>query len=111
MTNLLISLQNIRLPCTDDQPARMDDDDADDDNAQLQLLIDLARDTDSSRSDKLQRLHASLEDSIGMVELLSLLRFLKSSSSDANVNEPPLNLYASILPTLSALLLLENDMQ
>jgi hypothetical protein len=52
-----------------------------------------------------------MEDSIGMVELLSLLHFIKSSSSSTQVNihEPPLNLYSSILPTLIALILLEND--
>jgi hypothetical protein len=60
--------------------------------------------------DKLDRLHAFIEDSIGMVELLTLLRFIKSSSSSTiNINEPPLNLYSSILPTITALFLLEND--
>ncbi|UJR10606.1 hypothetical protein I4U23_014803 [Adineta vaga] len=118
ITNLLSNLQNIRVPLTsphtymDDQRQQREeeeDEDEEDNEHHLQTLIDLARDTNSSRSDKLHRLHASLEDSIGMVELLSLLRFLKSSSSDVNINEPPLNLYSSILPTLSALLLLEND--
>lgn len=59
--------------------------------------------------DKLQRLHLSIEDSIGMVELLSLFRFIKSSSKQISIDEPPLNLYSTILPTLSALILLEND--
>ena len=44
-----------------------------------------------------------------MVELLSLFRYIKSSSK-INLNEPPLNLYSSILPTLITLIMLENDM-
>ncbi|CAF1160665.1 unnamed protein product [Rotaria magnacalcarata] len=76
----------------------------------LQVLIELARDTDSTRINKLDRLYSFIEDSIGMVELRSLLRFIKSSSSEINLNESPLNLYSSILPTVIALILLENDM-
>jgi hypothetical protein len=111
VANLLSNLQNIQLPSSslhlqiNEQQQQEEDDDC-----SLQLLIDLARDTDSTRIDKINRLHSFVEDSIGMVELLSLFRFIKSSSSaQMNINEPPLNLYSSILPTLIALILLEND--
>jgi len=113
VANLLTSLQNIQLPSssslyshTNEQQQQQDEED---DDSNLQLLINLARDTDSTRINKLERLHSFVEDSIGMVELLSILRFIKSSSTEVNINEPPLNLYSSILPTLSALFLLEND--
>jgi hypothetical protein len=111
IANLLSNLQNIQLPSSslhlqiNEQQQQEEEDDC-----SLQLLIDVARDIDSTRIDKLNRLHSFVEDSIGMVELLSLFRFIKSlSSSQMNINEPPLNLYSSILPTLIALLLLEND--
>jgi len=112
VANLLSNLQNIQLPSSslhlqiNEQQQQQEEDD----DCSLQLLIDLARDTDSTRIDKINRLHSFVEDSIGMVELLSLFRFIKSSSSaQMNINEPPLNLYSSILPTLIALILLEND--
>jgi hypothetical protein len=113
IANLLSNLQNIQLPSSSlhlqineqQQQQQQQEDDC-----SLQLLIDVARDIDSTRIDKLNRIHSFVEDSIGMVELLSLFRFIKSlSSSQMNINEPPLNLYSSILPTLIALLLLEND--
>jgi len=112
VANLLTSLQNIQLPSSslysniNEQQQQQDEED---DDSNLQLLINLARDTDSTRINKLERLHSFVEDSVGMVELLSILRFIKSSSTEVNINEPPLNLYSSILPTLSALFLLEND--
>jgi hypothetical protein len=112
VANLLTSLQNIQSPSSslyshiNEQQQQQDEED---DDSNLQLLINLARDTDSTRINKLERLHSFVEDSIGMVELLSILRFIKSSSTEVNINEPPLNLYSSILPTLSALFLLEND--
>ena len=108
VANLLTNLQNIQLPSTSFHSHNNEQQEEEDDS-DLQLLIDLARDTDSARMDKLNRLHLYVEDSIGMVELLSLFRFIKSSSSEVNINEPPLNIYSSILPTLSALVLLEND--
>ncbi len=109
--NLLTNLQNIQLPASSLNSQITEQEQEEDDN-NLQLLIDLARDIDSTRIDKLHYLHSFIEDSIGMVELLSLFRFIKSSSSSSaqmNINEPPLNLYSSILPSLIALLLLEND--
>lgn len=81
----------------------------DEDDSSLQMLIDLARDVDSTRITKLDCLHSFVEDSIGMVELRSLLRFIKSPSSEISINESPLNLYSSILPSFIALILLEND--
>ncbi len=114
VANLLTSLQNIQLPSSSSSlhshiNEQQQQQNEEDDDSNLQLLINLARDTDSTRINKLERLHSFVEDSIGMVELLSIFRFIKSSSSEVNINEPPLNLYSSILPTLSALFLLEND--
>ncbi|CAF3681097.1 unnamed protein product [Adineta steineri] len=113
ITNLIANLQNIQLPPTSSSSSSsvqsfMDEQDDENDN-NLQILIDLARDTESTQTDKINRLHSLIEDSIGMVEFLSLLRFIKSSPTQININEPPLNLYSSILPALIALLLLEND--
>ncbi len=109
VANLLTNLQNIQLPSSLQAP--MNEEEEEEGENSLQLLINLARDTELTRIDKLHRLHSFMEDSIGMVELLSLLHFIKSSSSSTQVNihEPPLNLYSSILPTLIALILLEND--
>lgn len=104
MANLISNLHNIERPLPSTQ---IDQQDQDDDSS-LQLLIDLARDPDSSRMDKVHRLHSFIEDSIGMVELLSLSRLIKSSAQ-LNLKEPPLNLYTSVLPALIALILLEND--
>ncbi len=113
VANLLTNLQNIQLPSSSSQSQmneKQDEEEEEDGESNLQLLINLARDTELTRIDKLHRLHSFIEDSIGMVELLSLLRFIKSSSStQVNIHEPPLNLYSSILPTLIALILLEND--
>jgi hypothetical protein len=115
VANLLTNLESIKLPSSSSSylqinKQQQEEEDKEDDDCNLQLLIDLARDTDSTRIDKLNHLHSFIEDSIGMVELLSLFRFIKSSSSSQmNINEPPLSLYSSILPTLIALLLLEND--
>ncbi|CAF4100130.1 unnamed protein product, partial [Rotaria sp. Silwood1] len=108
--NLLINLQNIQLPSSlslSSSYSHINEQQEEDENS-LQVLIDLARDTDSTRINKLNLLYSFVEDSIGMVELRSLLSFIKSSSK-ININEPPLNLYSSILPTLIALILLEND--
>lgn len=104
MANLISNLHNIERPLPSTQ---IDQQDQDDDSS-LQLLIDLARDPESSRMDKVHRLHSFIEDSIGMVELLSLSRLIKSSAQ-LNLKEPPLNLYTSVLPALIALILLEND--
>jgi len=110
VANLLSNLQNIQLPSSSLHLQINEQQQQEEDDCSLQLLIDVARDIDSTRIDKLNRLHSFVEDSIGMVELLSLFRFIKSSSSaQMNINEPPLNLYSSILPTLIALILLEND--
>lgn len=115
VTNLLTNLQNIQVPSSSStshsQSNEQQHKDEEENDCNLQLLIDLARDADSTRINKLNRLHLFVEDSIGMVELLSLFRFIKSASSlsELNINEPPLNLYSSILPTLIALILLEND--
>ncbi len=110
VANLLTNLQNIQLPSSLQAPINAEEEEEEGENS-LQLLINLARDTELTRIDKLHRLHSFMEDSIGMVELLSLLHFIKSSSSSiqVNIHEPPLNLYSSILPTLIALILLEND--
>jgi len=110
VANLLTNLQNIQLPSSLQASMNEEEEEEEGENS-LQLLINLARDTELTRIDKLHRLHSFMEDSIGMVELLSLLHFIKSSSSSTQVNihEPPLNLYSSILPTLIALILLEND--
>lgn len=105
LANLLTNLQNIEIPSA----ANLLTEKSDNDQNHLQLLINLARDTESTRIDKVQQLHFSIEDSIGMVELLSLFRFIKSSSKRISLAEPPLNLYLPILPILSALILLEND--
>lgn len=102
MTNLLTSLQSLSLP----NSSSIVDEEYDEQG--LQLLIDLARQSDLSRKEKLDRLQHYVEDAIGMVEFLSLFRFIKSSS-DPQVHESPLNLYSAVLPTVSALVLLEND--
>jgi hypothetical protein len=107
VANLLSNLQTIQLPSQVNEQQQQQEEE--EDASSLQLLIDLARDTDSTRIDKLNRLYSFVEDSIGMVELLSLFRFIKSSSAQVNIDEPPLNLYSSILPALIALILLEND--
>ncbi|CAF4292137.1 unnamed protein product, partial [Rotaria sp. Silwood2] len=110
--NLLTNLQSIKLPLSLSSSSSLHshlNEQQEEGEISLQLLIDLARDTDSTRIDKLNRLYSFVEDSIGMVELRSLLSFIKSSSSEININEPPLNLYSSILPSLIALILLEND--
>lgn len=121
VANLLNNLQNIHLSSSSSSYSQVNDqkqqqqqqktEDNDNEDYSLQLLIDLARDIDSTRIDKVNRLHAFVEDSIGMVELLSLFRFIKSGSSlsELNINEPPLNLYSSVLPSLIALVLLDND--
>lgn len=110
--NLLTNLQNIQVPLSSSSSPSYSyinqQDDGETDVQSLQVLIDLARDTDSTRIDKLDRLYSFIEDSIGMVELRSILRFIKSTP-EININQSPLNLYSSILPTLIALILLEND--
>jgi hypothetical protein len=110
VTNLLTNLQNIQVPSSPVQAQMNDQQEEEEGENNLQLLINLARDTELTRIDKLHRLHSFIEDSIGMVECLSLLRFIKTSSlAQVNIHEPPLNLYLSILPTLIAFILLEND--
>ena len=108
MANLISNLHNIERPLPSSQSQIDHQDEDEDDDGSLQLLIDLARDPESSRMDKVHRLHSFIEDSIGMVELLSLSRLIKSSAQ-LNLKEPPLNLYTSVLPALIALILLEND--
>ncbi|CAF1180453.1 unnamed protein product [Rotaria sordida] len=112
--NLLTNLHNIQLPPLVSSSSLSSlhshmNEQQEEHEISLQLLVDLARDTNSTRINKLNRLYSFLEDSIGMVELRSLINFIKSSSSEININEPPLNLYSSILPILIALILLEND--
>ena len=107
VAHLLSSLQHIEPPSS--LPHSHINEQQEEDDSSFQLLIDLARDTNSIRMNKIDCLYSFIEDAIGMVELHSLLRFIKSSSFEINIDEPPLNLYPSILPALITLILLEND--
>lgn len=109
MANLINNLQNIQQPSSSSSSQINHQEHDEDDDGSLQMLIHLARDPDSSRMDKIHRLHSFIEDAIGMVEFLSLSRLIKSSAQ-LNLKEPPLNLYTSVLPALIALILLENDL-
>ncbi|CAF1039944.1 unnamed protein product [Didymodactylos carnosus] len=75
----------------------------------LTLLIQLARDPSLTKMGKIDRLKTSIEDTIGMVELLSLVRLVKTPTTKLSVDEAPLNIYRHLLPSFVSLILLEND--
>ena len=77
----------------------------------LQLLFDITREDLCDRRTKIDRLRHFVEEEIGISAFLTVYKLIKSSQIPIDTQQKPFCYYASFIPHICCLIMLESEQQ